>query len=107
MGVAFLVLALLIPLPGSAAEDNEFEALLEAEMPDLLDYYGVPDLWPTIGSRVLLGTLMAWIAFRLATAFFPHRAAGAAEDPGQPSIKHATHQANDCATSSPGPVSPG
>jgi CubicO group peptidase (beta-lactamase class C family) len=40
-----------------------------------------PDLWPTIGSGVLMGTLMAGIAFRLATAFFPRREEGAVEYP--------------------------
>ena len=32
-----------------------------------------PDLWPTNGSGVLMGTLMAGIVFGLAAAFFPRR----------------------------------
>ena len=37
-----MVAVLLIPLPGLAADGDEFEDLLEANMPELLDEYGVP-----------------------------------------------------------------
>ena len=37
-----MVAVLLIPIPGLAADGDEFEDLLEANMPELLDEYGVP-----------------------------------------------------------------
>ncbi|HEX2421158.1 MAG TPA: serine hydrolase domain-containing protein [Acidimicrobiia bacterium] len=37
-----LVVILLVPAPGMAADDSEFEALLGTRMPALLDQYGVP-----------------------------------------------------------------
>jgi hypothetical protein len=42
-----------------------------------------PDLWPTRGSGVLMGTLIAGIAFRVASAFFPRRAEAATSDPAE------------------------
>jgi hypothetical protein len=44
-----------------------------------------PDLWPTTGSGVLMGTLIAGIAFRVATAFFPRGRGGAISDPAETS----------------------
>ena len=41
LGIFVLVVTVLIPIPGLAAEDNEFEVLLEANMPELLEIYGV------------------------------------------------------------------
>jgi hypothetical protein len=40
-----------------------------------------PDLWPTTGSGVLMATLIAGTAFRVASAFFPRVAADATSDP--------------------------
>jgi len=41
-----------------------------------------PDLWPTMGGAALMLTLIAGLAFRVATAFFPRVAAP--EDPEDP-----------------------
>jgi hypothetical protein len=41
-----------------------------------------PDLWPTTGSGVLMGTLITGIALRVATAFFPRRTQGSNEPEG-------------------------
>ena len=41
-----------------------------------------PDLWPTTGSGVLMGTLITGVVFRVVTAFFP---AAATSGPGAPS----------------------
>lgn len=37
----FVLVILLLPLPGMAADDGEFEVLLGTRMPGLLDHYGV------------------------------------------------------------------
>ena len=42
LGTFVVVVMLLVPLPGLAVDGSEFEVLLEAEMPGLLDEYGVP-----------------------------------------------------------------
>ena len=42
LGVLVLLVMLMVPLPGLAADDSEFEILLETKMPGLLDEYGVP-----------------------------------------------------------------
>jgi CubicO group peptidase (beta-lactamase class C family) len=41
LGVSVLLVMLLVPIPASAVDDSEFEVVLEAEMPGLLDEYGV------------------------------------------------------------------
>ena len=46
-----------------------------------------PDLWPTRGSGVLMGTLVAGITYRVATAFFPRLAAAPTPDPAEPSTE--------------------
>jgi CubicO group peptidase (beta-lactamase class C family) len=44
-----------------------------------------PDLWPTTGSGVLMGTLITGIVFRVATAFFPRGTSRATSDLAEPS----------------------
>jgi len=42
LGILVLIVILLVPIPGLAVDDSEFEVLLEEKMPGLLDEYGVP-----------------------------------------------------------------
>jgi len=46
-----------------------------------------PDLWPTTGGGILMGTLIIGIAFRVATAFFPHGGGDVTLDLAGPSTK--------------------
>jgi CubicO group peptidase (beta-lactamase class C family) len=59
-----------------------------------------PDLWPTTGSGVLMGTLITGIVFRFATALFPRRGEDATEDPARRDIELETQQPRDRAVSS-------
>ncbi|HSJ34365.1 MAG TPA: serine hydrolase domain-containing protein [Acidimicrobiia bacterium] len=44
-----------------------------------------PDLWPTRGGAVLMGTLIAGLALRVATAYYPRRSGGATSAQSGPS----------------------
>jgi hypothetical protein len=60
-----------------------------------------PDLWPTTGSGVLMGTLITGIAFRVATAFFPRGRDGATSDPAEPSPMVESRHTRDKTISTP------
>jgi CubicO group peptidase (beta-lactamase class C family) len=63
LGVLVVVVTLLIPVPGLAEDGNEFEVLLEAEMPEMLEDYGVPG---TVVSYISNGTVVWTNAYGMA-----------------------------------------
>ena len=57
LGILVIVATLLVPVPGLAVEDGEFEKLLEPRMPGLLEEYGVPgSVVSLIAGGVVVGT---------------------------------------------------
>jgi len=63
IGIVALVVLLVAPIPASAVEDNEFEVLLEAQMPELLDEYAVSG---SVVSHITNGTVTWTKAYGLA-----------------------------------------
>lgn len=60
-----------------------------------------PDLWPTVGSVVLMGTLTAGIAFWVASSFFARGPAPTTPDPAGSSTGLEPHLVRDGAISTP------
>ena len=62
-GIVILVVLLVVPIPALAADDGEFEVLLEAEMPGFLDEYAVSG---SVVSHITNGTVTSTNAYGLA-----------------------------------------
>lgn len=63
LAILVLVVILLVPIPGLAVDESEFEVLLEEKMPGLLDEYGVSG---SVASLITNGTVVWTNAYGMA-----------------------------------------